>query len=79
MPLDVFSSVPLLLNNIVGAQCLLTQATTLNYCAGHSDPYFVAVVESRKGKLYSSNGNVAAVADRAADISILCQEYSATV
>ena len=42
---------------------LLHLVDTLNVCAAHPDPHFIELANSRKGKLYARDGNIAAEVD----------------
>ena len=60
-------------------QQLLSNIQHLCVCAGHPDEHFLEMAESKKGRLLSSKGTIAAYIDRNAAVELNGQTYAATL
>ena len=58
---------------------LLQLLDRLHVCCGQPDSHFISMVNAKKGKIISSNGNVAASMDQYAPVALNGAHYRATV
>lgn len=79
---DVTTSAPLqMLENVNVTEITraISSLETLSVCPGHPDPHFVDMVSSKKGKVISPSGNVAAYIDCNAAVTLKGQTFGQTV
>lgn len=62
-----------------GIPQLLSQLDQLRVCPGHPDPHFVAMVNTRKGKITSASGDIAAYVDANCAVELNGQTYNETI
>ena len=58
---------------------LLSQLDQLRVCPGHPDPHFVAMVNTRKGRITSASGDIAAYVDTNCAVELNGQTYTETI
>ena len=66
-------------NHPLSAQALLNQVDNLNICCGQPDSHFVSMVQRKKGKIISAQGQAKAYIDEYAPVTLGVDTYQATI